>query len=230
MKRLLLISNSTQHGGGFLEHCAADIREFLGSAVREVTFVGYARLDLDGYAATAERALAQLGYRLRSVHTFAEPAAAVRDAEALFIGGGNTFRLLTELYRHGLIAVIGERVLGGMPYIGVSAGTVVACPTIQTTNDMPIVYPPSFAALGLIPLQINAHYLDPDPGSTHMGETREVRIREYHETNETPVVGLREGAMLRGEGQRITMSGRNGGVLFERGKPLRPLAPGVEIV
>jgi dipeptidase E len=144
----------------------------------------------------------------------------------MFIGGGNTFRLLTLLHEKALIAPIRKRVAAGMPYMGSSAGTNVASPTIKTTNDMPIVYPPTFDALNLVPFQINPHYLDPDPASKHQGETREQRIREFHEMNETPVVGLREPALIRIDGARAELLGDAGARLFKRGSQPVELATG----
>jgi dipeptidase E len=158
-----------------------------------------------------------MGYELTSIHTAANPQQAVKDTDAMFIGGGNTFRLLKALYDNDLLDEIRERVDGGMPYIGSSAGSVVACPTIKTTNDMPIVQPPSFDALGLVSFQINAHYIDADPNSTHMGETREERLIQFLEENNTPVVGLREGAMLRIENGETILRGSFGARIFRRG-------------
>lgn len=226
MRRLLLISNSTQHGGGYLDHCAAEIRDFLGDGVSRVLFVPYALFDRDGYAHRARERFSQLGYELGSVHEVEDPPAAVRDAEALFIGGGNTFRLLERLYGEGLIDPIRERVTGGMPYVGTSAGSNVACPSIRTTNDMPIVEPPSFEALDLVPLQINPHYLDPEPESTHQGETREQRLEEFLEENDRVVVALREGSMLRVEGDRMELRGTTNARVFRRGKGPVEVIPG----
>ena len=227
-KRLLLISNSTQHGRGYLEHAEAELRDILGG-VKRVLFVPYALLDRDGYAEIARSKFLQMGFALESIHRAPDPRKAVETAEAIFIGGGNTFRLLKNLYEHQLLEVIRVRVEAGMPYIGSSAGSVVACPTIKTTNDMPIVEPPSFNALGLAPFQINAHCLDPDPHSTHMGETREVRLREFHEENETPVVGIREGSMLRVENGVTTLKGSTGAKIFRRGEPPVEIAPGTVV-
>ncbi len=214
-QRLLLISNSTQHGRGYLDHAEAEIRHLLGPAAR-VLFVPYALCDRDGYAETARRRFEGMGYDLDSIHRAANPRGAVERAQALFIGGGNTFRLLKALYDNDVMEPIRERVAAGMPYIGSSAGTVVACPTIRTTNDMPIVQPPSLDALGLIPFQVNCHYLDPDPTSTHMGETREERLMQFHEENAWPVVGLREGDMLRVEDGSVTLKGTFGARIFRR--------------
>ncbi len=229
MARLLLISNSTQFGSGYLEHCQDQIREFLGESVRKVLFVPYALDDMDGYAATARRGFSRIGFELESIHDAADPKGTVGAAEALFIGGGNTFRLLTRLYEHDLVGIIRERVRGGMPYMGASAGSNVACLSIKTTNDMPIVYPPTFAALQLVPIQLNPHFIDPPPDSEHMGETRETRIREFHEMNGEPVVGIREGAMLLIEGDRMSLVGINGGVLLRRGEPRQDLDPGADL-
>ena len=215
--RALLISNSTMHGGGYLQHCEAQIRDFLG-AQRKVLFVPYALHDHAGYASKAKAAFAELGCEVTSAHEAADPAGAVADAQAVFVGGGNTFRLLKALYDTGLLGAIRRRALAGMPYIGSSAGTNVATVSIRTTNDMPIVMPPSFDALDLVPFQINPHYLDPDPASKHMGETREERLRQFHEEHATPVLGLREGCMLRVEGPTATLLGTTDARLFRRGQ------------
>src|SRR5687767_254160 len=185
-KRLLLISNSTLHGSDYLDHAEEQIRAALGSSKR-VLFVPFALHDRDGYATQARKRFEAMGYELDSVHQAADAKAAVNRAEAIFIGGGNTFRLLHNLYEAEIIPAMRARVNEGMLYIGSSAGAVVASPTIKTTNDMPIVEPRSFESLGLINFQINAHYLDPDPNSTHMGETRELRVNQFLEENDTPV-------------------------------------------
>jgi dipeptidase E len=223
--RLLLISNSTLHGSGYLDHAAGEIQEFLGE-LKRVLFVPFALHDRDKYAAQARERFAQMGYELNSIHTSNEPAAAVGEHEAIFIGGGNTFRLLKTLYDQNLLGPIRERVRRGMSYIGSSAGSNIAAPTIRTTNDMPIVQPPSFEALGLVSFQINPHYLDADPNSTHKGETREERIMQFLEENETPVVGLREGAMLRIENGRTLLKGSTGARIFRRGSAPVETLPG----
>lgn len=226
--RLLLISNSTSHGSGYLDHCAGEIADFL-APVSRVLFVPYALHDRDGYAAKARERLERLDLAVDSLHEAAAPRRAVATAEAVFIGGGNTFRLLDALYATGALEAIRHRVEEGMPYMGTSAGTNVACPTVRTTNDMPIVEPPSLDAMGLVPFQINPHYLDPDPASTHQGETREQRIREYLEENDLPVVGLREGAMLRVEEGGVTLLGDHGARLFRRGEEPREHAAGARL-
>jgi dipeptidase E len=214
-RRLLLISNSTNHGEGFLDHCLAEIDDFLGEA-RRLVFIPFALKDRQGYGAKAAERLADIGVKATTLTADEAGLRMLRDAEAVFTGGGNTFRLLKILQESGLLPAIRERALAGMPYIGSSAGTNLATPTIRTTNDMPIVQPVSFDALNLVPFQINPHYIDPDSGSTHMGETREQRLREFHEENETPVVGLREGAWIRVEESRAVLGGANGARIFRR--------------
>jgi dipeptidase E len=230
--RLLLISNSTLHGSGYLDHAASEISDFLGD-VKRVLFVPFALHDVDKYAAQAGERFTKMGYQLDSIHTTPlltrgpRPSEkAVRETEAIFIGGGNTFRLLKALYDHDVLDAIRERVRDGMLYIGSSAGSNVAAPTIRTTNDMPIVQPPSLDALGLVSFQINPHYLDADPNSTHKGETREERLIQFLEENETPVVGLREGAMLRIENGKTLLKGSTGARIFRRGHEPVETLPG----
>ena len=227
-KRVLLISNSTLYGSGYLDHAETEIRSFLGN-LRRVLFVPYALFDRDKYAATAQQRFQTMGYELSSVHTAADPVAAVDETDAVFIGGGNTFRLLKSLYDFKLLDPIRNRVANGMPYIGSSAGSNVAAPTIKTTNDMPIVQPPSFDALNLVSFQINPHYLDPDSNSKHMGETREERIIQFLEENDTPVVGLREGAMLRLENGETTLRGSSGARIFRKGMEPIEILPGARL-
>jgi dipeptidase E len=225
MKRVLLISNSTLYGSGYLDHAASEIGDFLGN-VKTVLFVPYALHDRDDYASKARERFRKMGYDLGSIHTAPDPAKAVNDAEAIFIGGGNTFRLLKALYDTDVLQLIASRVTAGMPYIGSSAGSNVAGPTIRTTNDMPIVEPPSFEALGLVPFQLNPHFLDTDPKSTHMGETREERILQFLEENDTPVAGLREGAMLVAENDSYLLKGSSGARIFRKGQEPFEASPG----
>ena len=227
-QRVLLISNSTLYGSGYLDHAESEIRSFLGDA-KHVLFVPYALFDRDKYAANARQRFQKMGYELTSVHTAANPITAIGETDAVFIGGGNTFRLLKALYEFELIEAIRKRVSNGMPYIGSSAGSNVAAPTIKTTNDMPIVQPPSFNALGLVSFQINPHYLDPDPNSKHMGETREERIIQFLEENDTPVVGLREGAMLRIENGETILRGSTGARIFRKGVEPIEISPGARL-
>ena len=215
--KILLISNSTLHGRGYLDHAESEIKDILGGGKR-ILFFPFALQDRDGYAAKARARFAALDCELTSAHVAADPGVALSNTDAIFIGGGNTFRLLKALQDFGWIEPIRERVRGGVPYIGSSAGSNVAGPTIKTTNDMPIVQPRSFDALGLVPFQLNPHFQDPDPSSTHMGETREERIIQFHEENETPVVGLREGAWLRVGAGSVVLGGTRGARIFRRGE------------
>lgn len=193
--RLVLMSNSTNFGGGYLDHAAAAI-ESLFAGVKRIGFVPFAIQDQTGYHERVVNRFRDFGIEVVRIAEGVGGARAVDAIEGIFVGGGNTWRLLDKLQRAALIAPIRARVRAGMPYLGSSAGTGVAAPTIMTTNDMPIVTPESVESLGLVPFQLNCHYQDPDSASHHMGETRETRLREYHEENATPVVGLREGSWL----------------------------------
>lgn len=221
---LLLLSNSTVHGRGFLEHARDSIAEFMAGA-RRVVFVPFAGVDHDGYTAKAESFFSSLGMATVGAHLL-EPDA-VRHAEAIFTGGGNTFRLVQQLRRRGLLGAMRDAVAGGARYMGASAGTNIASPTLRTTNDMPIVDPGGFETLGLLPFQINPHYQDPLAGSTHMGETRETRIREFLEENDVTVLGIREGTWLHvHDGRMALRGGRAGARLFRRGdEPVEYEAP-----
>src|SRR3954452_3929022 len=224
-KLVLLISNSTLYGSGYLDHAETEIRDFLGE-IRKVLFIPYALYDRDAYAATARDRFHKMGYELMSVHESADPIQAVKGTDALFIGGGNTFRLLKALYEFDLLQVIRDRVAQGMRYIGSSAGSNVAGPTIKTTKDMPIVQPPSFDALGLVTFQISPHFQDPDPNSKHMGETQEERILQFLEENDTPVAGLREGAIVRVENRVTLLKGSTGARIFRKGMEPVEASPG----
>lgn len=198
LMKLLLISNSTNAGEPYLKYPLPEIRRFL-DGVRSVAFVPYAAVTFsyDEYRRRVQERFDELDIRVDSVHGLTDPAAAIREAEAVCVGGGNTFALLKAMQRLGLVGAIRDRVAQGIPYVGWSAGSNVTCPTICTTNDMPIVEPESFEAVGLVPFQINPHYLDANPQG-HAGETREQRLLEYIEANPGRyAVGLREGCMLR---------------------------------
>ncbi len=204
--------------------------------VKQVLFVPYALHDHDKYLQTMTERGINAGYELNSIHRCPNPREAILTAEAIYIGGGNTFRLLNALYQYDLLDAIRERVLAGVPYVGVSAGSNVACPSIMTTNDMPIVQPPSFQALGLVPFQINAHYY---AGSNwvkhgealieHFGETRDDRLREFHEMNESVVVGLYEAGVLVCDGTTVRLFDAPARV-FRKGETPSDVAPGGEIV
>lgn len=225
--RLLLLSNSTCYRMGYLEHARDDLRDFLGDLVHTVTFVPYAGVTIawDTYTAKVRKEFARIGYEVESVHEVSDPIATVREAEAIAVGGGNTFHLIDRLHGNGLIEPIRERVRAGVPYMGWSAGSNMACLTIKTTNDMPIVQPPTFEALGLIPFQINPHYTDAVLPQ-HQGETRADRIAEFIEANpEVDVVGLREGATLRVEGDSISLLGGKNMLLFRKGQEVKEYSP-----
>ncbi|MFC5185634.1 dipeptidase PepE [Actinomadura harenae] len=225
---LLLLSNSTQHGHGYLEHALGVVTGFVPSG-GTLVFVPYALDDHDAYTATVRAALEPSGITVRGVHEAGDPVGALTGADAVFVGGGNSFRLLRALYATGLRDALGGAVRGGLRYMGASAGTNMACPTLRTTNDMPIVEPPSFAALGLLPFQINPHYLDPAPGGTHMGETREQRLTEFLECNDVPVLGLREGTWLRVSGSRAELGGALPARLLRRGQEPAELPAGSDV-
>ena len=215
--KLLLISNSVCHGRPYLDHCAAAIRRFLGGATT-ITFVPYAAKDWDGYARQVRGALAGFGLNVESIHHTGSWPHTLPDNPAIFVGGGNTFRLLKTLQDGGLPDQIRRKVLDGMLYMGSSAGANLACPTIKTTNDMPIVQPVDFNALGLVGFQINPHYIDADADSKHMGETREKRIAEFHEESALTVIGLRESSWIVVDQGRATLHGEAGAKIFVKGK------------
>ncbi|MBK6314364.1 MAG: dipeptidase PepE [Blastocatellia bacterium] len=226
---LLLLSNSQLHGRAILEHAMDAIGDFLGKS-RTVLFVPVALADHDGYTAKIGAVLEPLGVEVVGLHTSKRPRAAVESADLIYVGGGNTFRLLAGVQSRRLLEPVRRRVAeGGLKYLGSSAGTNLSCPTIRTTNDMPIVQPRSFEAFGLVPFQINPHYLDPDPSSTHMGETREQRIEQFHEENAVPVLGLREGAWLRRRGGKLLLAGTTGARLFGRGQPAVEFTDGADL-
>lgn len=229
MKRLLLLSNSTNHDSGYLDHAIEAIRDWL-RPVRRLLFVPFAVEDHEAYTAKVRERFAAEAIEVEDLVDRTDCRAAVETAEAIFVGGGNTFRLLYRLQTNDVLDMIRDRVRQGMRYLGASAGTNLACPTIRTTNDMPIVEPAGFVALGLIPFQINPHYLDQDPDSRHMGETRETRILEFFEENDTPVAGLREGGWLRVEDDSARVEGPHSVRLFRRGCEPVEVAPGLDLV
>jgi dipeptidase E len=203
---LLLLSNTANYGEAMYAHAAEAMVEVAAGAA--VTFVPFALADWDGYAARAAEALGAFGLEVIPAHRGGGARRAILDAEVVLMGGGNTFRLLDSLYGLGVVDELGRRVrVGETRYMGASAGTNVACPTIRTTNDMPICRPPAFDALRLVPFQINLHYVDTDPASTYMGETRDERIGEFLEENHCPVLALYEGTWLRVSGPVATVTG-----------------------
>ncbi|MEO8197145.1 MAG: dipeptidase PepE [Thermoanaerobaculia bacterium] len=228
MARLLLLSNSTNHGERYLAHAADEMLSLLGDR-RRVLFVPFALHDRAAYTAKFRARLEELGKGVDELAADATGRRQIETAEAVFVGGGNTFRLLKALQEAELLAPLRERARAGMPYLGASAGINLAGPTIRTTNDMPIVEPHGFDALGLVPFQINPHFLDADAASTHMGETRAERIAEFHEENVAAVVGLRERAWIRVEGGRGWLGGERGARIFRRGSPAEERATGASL-
>jgi dipeptidase E len=222
--RLLLLSNSTSFDSGYLDHAIQAVLDFLGP-IRRLHFVPFALHDRTGYTAKVQKRFGAAGVEVSEVTADSD----LQVAEAVFVGGGNTFRLLDTLHRGHFLDRLRDRVRGGMPYLGASAGSNIASPTICTTNDMPIVQPPGFQALGLVPFQINPHYLDPHPGTQHMGETREQRILEFLEESTVPVLGIREGTWLRREGDRLQLVGGAGGRLFRRGHESEEVPDGTRL-
>lgn len=227
-KRLLLISNGSELiGDNPSEFFHSALRAFLGSSVRRVLFVPFAAVTRteDEYAERVRKHFGPSGYQVESLHEAADARAAVEDADAIAVGGGNTFKLLRGLYEAGVVELVRARVEAGMSYVGWSAGSNLACPTIRTTNDMPIVEPPSFQAFNLVPFQINPHYTDYHPPG-HMGETRDERLGEFVHVNPgVRVIGIREGTMLRVEGDEIKLLGDKPARYFIKGEEPRDIAP-----
>lgn len=220
MKNLLVVSTSTVYGGEYLDYITDEMAE-LFKDTEEVIFIPYARpggISHDSYTEKAAKAFDKIGKKVIGLHTFEDPVAAIKNAKGVFTGGGNTFVLVSALYKFELMQPLREAIFNGMPYMGTSAGSNICGVSMQTTNDMPIVYPPSFKTLGVIPFNLNPHYLDPDPTSKHMGETRETRIAEFHTQNTIPVVGLREGSWLRVKGDEIILKGDLDARVFKQGK------------
>ncbi|WP_457616119.1 dipeptidase PepE [Lutibacter sp.] len=227
MKKLFIASTSTVHGKAYLEYILPELAHFF-SGTKEILFVPFARpngISFDEYTQIAREAFEKIHISVKGIHEYRNMVDAVNNAEGIFTGGGNTFLLVKELYEQKLISAIKNVVENGVPYFGTSAGSNIAGLTMQTTNDMPIVYPPSFNTFGFINFNINPHYLDPNPDSTHMGETRETRIHEFHTLNAIPVLGLREGSWLLGEGTKVTLKGPLMARLFQKGKPPLELPP-----
>lgn len=231
MRKLIIASTSTVHGSGYLEYILNDLKE-LFKETNEILFVPYARpsgKSHDEYTEVARKAFKKINKKVVGIHTFENPIDAVKQAEGIFVGGGNTFVLVTQLYKNKLIEPIQEVVNNGTPYFGTSAGSNICGLTISNTNDMPIMYPPSFKTFGFIPFNINPHYLDPDPNSTHMGETRETRIKEFHAFNTVPVVGIREGSYLEVVNKTITLKGELQARIFEFNKNPYELKSGSDL-
>ncbi|MFD2917350.1 dipeptidase PepE [Psychroserpens luteus] len=220
MRNIIIASTSTIHGGESLDYLLEELREFFKNT-SEILFIPYARpggITHDEYTAKVNIAFNKIDKKVIGIHEFNNPKEAIENAKGIFTGGGNTFVLVNQLYRNNLIDIIKTEVKNGTPYLGTSAGSNICGLTMNTTNDMPIVYPPSFKTFGFVPFNINPHYLDPDPTSKHMGETRETRIKEFHKFNTQPVVGIREGSWLEVKGDTITLKGNLDARIFEYNK------------
>ena len=209
MKNLIIASTSTIHGGLYLDYLLP-VLESLFADCETIIFIPYARpggITHDEYSETVQKAFSKINKKVIGLHTFENPEEALKTAEGIFAGGGNTFLLVTQLYENKVMEALAKVINNGIPYLGTSAGSNITGISMQTTNDMPIIYPPSFATLGVIPFNLNPHYLDSEPQSKHMGETRETRIKEFHSFNDNPVLGLREGSWLEVKGDKIILKG-----------------------
>ena len=215
---MIIASTSTIHGGKYLDYLLP-ILEIHFNHCSEILFIPYARpggISHDDYTANVRSAFAKINKAVKGLHEFDNPIDAIQNAQGIFTGGGNTFLLVTQLYQNNVMEVLAKVVENGTPYLGSSAGSNITGLTMQTTNDMPIIYPPSFKTLGLIPFNLNPHYLDADMQSKHMGETRETRIKEFHAFNTIPVLGLREGSWLEVTGEKIILKGKLTARLFKQ--------------
>ncbi len=228
---MVIASTSTLYGGQYLDYLLPVLSQFFKS-VDEVLFIPYARpggISLEEYTSKAREAFSKIEKVVKGIQEFEEPKKALANAEAIFTGGGNTFLLVKTLHDLNLMDVLSKRIESGARYLGTSAGSNITGPTMQTTNDMPIVYPSSFHTLNCIPYQINPHYLDPDPNSKHQGETRETRIKEYHTLNKIPVIGLREGSWLEVTGEKIVLRGEYKARLFKKDEIPLEIEPGTHL-
>ena len=217
--KMIVASTSTLYGGEYLEYLIPELSKFFENC-SSLLFVPYARpggMSHEAYTERVRMAFQSLGIEVRGIHEFEDPREAVTRAESIFVGGGNTFVLLDHLYREGLLSVLRDAVRSGTPYLGTSAGSNITGPNVMTTNDMPIVHPPSLQALGLLPFNLNPHYLDPDPNSKHQGETRETRIAEFHTYNDSIVIGLREGSWIEVRDDQMLLKGSLTARIFKRG-------------
>jgi len=218
MKKIIIASTSTLHEGSYLDYLLPVLQSHFKNC-KSILFIPYARpggISHDEYTQKVSEAFQNINISVKGIHEFENAETAIKNAEGIFTGGGNTFLLVTQLYKNNIMQVLSETVKNGTPYLGTSAGSNICGLSMQTTNDMPIIYPPSFQTLGLIPFNLNPHYLDPELQSKHMGETRETRIKEFHAFNNTPVLGLREGSWLDVKGYKITLKGDLSARLFQQ--------------
>jgi dipeptidase E len=231
MKNLIIASTSTLHGGDYLEYLLPTLEEHFANC-KTIIFIPYARpggISHDEYTERVQLAFSKINKNIIGLHTFENPMEAIQKAEGIFTGGGNTFLLVTQLYHNNVMEVLSKTIESGTPYLGSSAGSNITGLSMQTTNDMPIIYPPSFKTLGAIPFNLNPHYLDADLQSKHMGETRETRIKEFHAFNTTPVLGLREGSWLDVKGDKIILKGNLTARLFRQNQQPEELNPETDL-
>lgn len=231
MKKLIIASTSTVHGGSYLDYLLPELKEHFINC-KTIIFIPYARpggISHDEYTQKAQAAFATIDIQIKGLHEFSNPAEALMNAEGIFTGGGNTFLLVTQLYENNVMSILKQVIEKGTPYLGTSAGSNICGLSMKTTNDMPIIYPPSFETLGVIPFNLNPHYLDPDTNSTHMGETRETRIKEFHQFNDAAVLGLREGSWLEVNGNSIILRGTLTARLFQSNQEPIELETGSEL-
>lgn len=220
MKNIIIASTSTLYGQNFLSYILPELSE-LYQGCKTIIFVPYARpngISYEEYTTKVSNAFQEINIEVKGLHEFENPAEALQKAAGVFVGGGNTFVLVDQLYKLNLMNTLTNIVQSGTPYLGTSAGSNITGLTMQTTNDMPIIYPQSFKTLGLVPFNINPHFLDYNPDLKHNGESRETRIKEFHTYNSTPVLGLREGSWLRLAGDSILLKGKLSAKLFLQNK------------
>lgn len=218
MKNIIIASTSTLHGGDYLEYLLPELSLHFEHC-KTILFIPFARpggISHEEYTAKVAMAFTKINKEVKGIHEFEDFSTAIKNAEAIFTGGGNTFLLVTQLYKNNIMTLLADTVKSGTPYLGTSAGSNICGLTMQTTNDMPIIYPPSFHTLGLVPFNLNPHYLDPDTLSKHMGESRETRINEFHSFSTIPVLGLREGSWLDVKGNVTTLKGNLTARLFRQ--------------
>lgn len=231
MKNLIIASTSTLHDGAYLEYLLPELKIHFASC-SSILFIPFARpsgISHDDYTAKVRATFATINIDVNGLHEFEDCMQAVQETQGIFTGGGNTFLLVAQLYKFNVMDVLAEKIKSGTPYLGTSAGSNITGLTMQTTNDMPIIYPPSFRTLGMVPFNLNPHYLDPDHQSKHMGETRETRIKEYHAFNTVPVLGLREGSWLDVKGDMITLKGNLHARIFRQNQEAEEVESGSDL-
>ena len=231
MKNCIIASTSTLYGGSYLDYLLPELKLHFENC-KLILFIPYAQpggLSYEEYTDRVSKAFAKLNIEVKGIHEFENPIAAIEEAEGIFTGGGNTFLLVFQLYKNKVMDALANALKNGTPYLGTSAGSNICGLTMQTTNDMPIIFPPSFQTLGIVPFNINPHYLDADLQLKHNGETREMRIKEFHFLNSPPVLGLREGSWLEVKGDKITLKGSLSARLFRQNKNPEELESGSDL-